>query len=79
MMRASLIAGAGLICLTMLAIGFGLVGPVRSAVGLRTPLGRSSVNFQQAHWVSQPAAVSAFRQPSSMALSASGARMRTRR
>ncbi|MGA8713338.1 MAG: hypothetical protein WB647_09990 [Roseiarcus sp.] len=33
MMRASLIAGAGLICLTMLAIGFGVVVPVSSAVG----------------------------------------------
>jgi len=33
MVKASLIAAVGLICATMLAIGFGVVVPVRSAVG----------------------------------------------
>jgi hypothetical protein len=33
MMKASLIAAVGLICATMLAIGFGFVVPVSSAVG----------------------------------------------
>jgi hypothetical protein len=33
MVKASPIAGAGLICATMLAIGFGVVVPVTSGVG----------------------------------------------
>lgn len=33
MVKASLIAAAGLICATMLAIGFGVVVPVSSVVG----------------------------------------------
>ena len=102
MMRASLIAGAGLICLTMLAIGFGLVVPVSSAVGdmfdvLAVASGVFFVGLLDGEWrpnthefrwsalpstfrrpigSRSPAAVSALRQPS---LSASGARIRTRR